>query len=299
MTGAGAADCAYVVEDSYGTLPGVPTWKQPFTNIEVTDLTLARNLERQRQPDDPRPKESIAGRTIVNASVSGTLAATDFHELIFPESSNTSLATAGSLAPTSTWFFDSDLLSGNADRFPQGGTVNAVRWNYGDGNTVTVELDLEFQGGEADLSDPSSIQQPSVGNAVPFHGVSFSINSTTVTKLQSLTLAISNMARHQPQPDPDAADAVVGPYQPTLNFEAIPADETKLEFAYGSSGAASTEDRVATQSATFEVTNTNGTLATYNLSNKQSNDYNWQNLVTADTDLVEVSDNHLSDVSVA
>lgn len=300
MTGAGAADVAYAVENSYATLPGTPTWRQPFTDLEVNSINLSRNLERRRQPDDPRPKESSEGRTVVSAEVSGTLAATDFHELIFPESSNSSLATSGSLAPTATWFFDSDLLSGNADRFPQGVAVNQVTWNYNESqNTVTVDLSLEGQGGEADLTDPASIAQPSVGDVVPFHGAQLQVDSTTVNKLQSFQLTIANMARHRPQPSVDASDAVVGPYEPSLSFTAIPEDETKLEFAYGSSGAASTQDTVGTQSATVTFTNSSGTLATYNLTNYQPDDYDWNNLVTADTDLVEVSDNHLSDVGVA
>lgn len=300
MTGAGAADVAYAVENSYASLPATPTWKQPFTDIEVGSINITRNLERRRQPDDPRPKESSEGRTVVSAEVSGTMASTDFHELIFPESSNTSLATSGSLAPTATWFFDSDLLSGNADRFPQGVAVTAVTWNYNqDQNTVTVDLSLEGQGGEADLTDPGSISQPSVSDVVPFHGAQLQVNSTTATKLQSFQLDIANMARHRPQPSVDAADAVVGAYEPSLSFTAIPADETHLEFTYGSAGAASTEDTVSTQSATVTFTNVNGTLATYNLTNYQPDEYDWNNLVAADTDLVEVSNNHLSDVAVA
>lgn len=299
MTGAGSAQVAYAVESSYGTLPGTPTWKQPFTDIEVGSVQLSNSMTRGRQPDDPRPKESREGPVEGQISLSGTMTDTNFHELIFPESSNTSLATSGSLAPTATWYFDSSLLSGTADRFPAGAAVDSVAWNYQEGQDVTVDLTITFRAGEKNITAPSSISQPSVSNSVPWHGTSFSVNSTSVSKLQSLTLEIANMARHRAQQSREAADAVVGAYEPSLSFNAIPSDETNLEYQYGSAGATSTEDTIAKQSATLTFSNSGGTVATYNLSNLQSNDYDWQNLVTADTDLVEVPSHHISDVAVA
>lgn len=304
MTGAGAAEAAYAAESGtgstgFGDLPDTPTWKQPFIDMEVTDASLDNALTRARQPDDPRPVESREGNLEGAFTVSGTMTNTNFHELVFPESTNSSLATSAALAPTATWYIKSDLLSGTADRFLAGAAVESVAWNYQQDEDLSVDLTIIYGAGEKDITTPSSISQPSVSDAIPFHGVSWQLNAAEVNKLQSLTVEISGMARFRRGQQREAVDAVVGAYEPSVSQQAIVEDETHTQIAYGSTTASSTEDTIDKQSGTLTVDNSSGTVATYNVNNMQPTTYNWSDLIAADTDLTDPIDLHAQEVAVA
>lgn len=280
----------------------MPTWYQPGIDITVSDASLDNALSRARQPDDPRPAESREGNLEGAFSISFTMTDTNFHELVFPESTNTSLATSAQAAPTATWYIEADTLTATPDRFLQGAAVSDVTWNYTQGEDVTVDLTIIY-GDEDDgtnLSEPGSISQPSASNCVPFHGMNFDLNATDVAKLQSLTLDIAGMARFRRGPQRSPVDAVVGAYEPSLSWQAILEDQTYQQIAYGSTTANTpVEDVIEKQSATVELSNTNGVLTTYNVSGIQPTTYSWESLVAADEDITDPVEAHVNDIAVA
>jgi len=301
MTAAGAAEVAFTVESSFGTVAGTPTWYQPGENISVGSASLERALNRARTPDDPRPIGSREGNREVALNVSFTVTDTNWHPLVFAGAS--SLATTASLAPTATWYLSADTLPGEEERFIQGAAVESFSLNYSQNEDVTVDLTI-IGAEEIDPADagapavPSTIVQPTKDDIATFAGFDFDLNGSQLsTKLQSLTLDISGMARFRRGQQQTAVDAVVGAYEPSLSVEATLEDTTQRELAYGTSGATQPVDTVDESTGTITVANPAGTVSTYTVAGLQPNTYGWSNLVSADTDITEPVDYHATDVS--
>jgi len=297
MTGAGSAEVAFASENSYGSLPADPTYYQPGIDVEVSEASLDNALTRARQPDDPRPAGSREGNLEGALSVTFTLTDTNFHDLVFADA-GTALASEAMLAPTATWYLGADVLGSTEERFLAGAAVESVTWNWQQGEDVTVDLTIIY-GTEKDLTTPASITQPSVADAVPSHACDVQLDATSVSKLQSFSLEVAGMARFRRGQQREPVDAVVGAYEPSASLQAILEDGTRREFAYGSSTATTPQDSIDKQSGSFEVANSSGTVATYNLSGLQPTSYNWSDLVAADTDITDPTDFHVTDIAVA
>jgi hypothetical protein len=303
MTSAGAAEVYYAVEDTFTTLPGTPTWYQPGENLTVESASLDRALNRARSPDDPRPTGSREGNREVALSVSFSVTDTNWHPLVFAGSS--ALASSASLAPTSSWYLSADTLGGEEERFIQGAAVESFSLNYSQGEDVTVDLTL-IGAEEVDADDedspsvPSSPVTPSKDDIATFAGFDFDLNGSQLsTKLQSVTLEVSGMARFRRGQQQTAVDAVVGAYEPSLSVEATLEDGTQRELAYGTSGATQPQDTVDSSAGEITVANPGGTVATYTLSDLQPTSYSWNALVEAESDITEPVDYHLTDVAHA
>ena len=304
MTGAGSAEVAFADEDSFATLPGVPTWYQPGEDIQVTDYTLVRNLQRKRKPDDPRPTGSREGNREVAFSISFSLTDTNWHDMAFANG-GTGLAQSGSLAPTASWYLKSDTLPGTEERFIQGGAVESFTVNYNQGEDITVDLMIiggrEYDAGDGSApSVPGTINQPSKDDIATFAGASFDLNGSQLsTKLQSFNFTVSGAARFRRGQQQEAVDAVVGAYEPSFNVTAILEDSTQRELAYGTSGTTAPQDTVDTSSGTITIDNPAGTLTTYSLVDLQPTNYEWADLVSADTDITEPTEYHATDITVS
>lgn len=294
MTGAGSATVAWALEDSYGTLPGTPTWYQPGLDVEVGTASLDNALTRARHPDDPKPATSREGNLEGALSVTFTMTDANFHDLVFAGSSG--LAASASLAPTATWYLESETLPTTVPRAPSGAAVESVAWNYQQGEDTTVELTIIYGDENGSLSTPSSITQPSASDPVAFHSSDLDINSTTVSKLQSFTLECSGLARFRRGQQRQPIDAVVGAYQPALQVQAILEDGTRRDLAYGGSSATSPQDTIDTSTGTVTFDNVNGNVATYSLSGLQPASYDWSDLVSADTDITDPTEFHVQDI---
>lgn len=287
MTGAGSATIAVSPEDSFRTLPGTPTWRQPGLDPEIGTLSIQNQLSRVRNPDDPRPIGSREGNYRGDFSVTFSLTDSNFHDYTLV---NGALASAGDLAPSSTWYVAVDTPNGLEERFLEGVIVENATWNYQQGGKVTVELTCgvgnDMVASDADApATPGSIAQPAKSDIVMWHDVDFSLSATAVDKLQSLTIDVANMARFRTGQQRKPLDAVIGAYEPTLNFSAILSDSTNTEYAYGSSAATSVEDTIAQQTANV----TFGTVADYSLGHVQPNSADWQQIISEEdtTDTVD------------
>lgn len=304
MTGAGSATVAVATEDSFLTLPGVPTWFQPGENISVGSASLENALERARQPDDPRPDGSREGNKEGALNLTFAMTDTQFHDLVFPATSPVGIARSASLAPTATYYVAADLLSGSQDRFLAGAAVESMSISYNQGEDVTVDLTViyadepEVGGSHGSAPGDADINQPDKSDIVRWHGADLQIDGVTVDKLQSFSIDISGMARFRRDQSRTAADAVVGAYEPTLSVEAILQDGTYKEYAYGSAGAVEPETTIAENPAQASFDNPGGNVVTYDLSSLQPTTYDWADLVSPDTDITDPVDYQFTDLQV-
>lgn len=304
MTSAGSARIAAAVEDSFLTLPDIPTWFQPGENIDVGAASLENALERARQPDDPRPDGSREGNKEGAFDITYAMTDTNFHDLVFPATSPVGLARSASLAPTATYYVEAELLPGTQDRFLAGGATESLSIQYSQGEDVTVNQTIiyadepEVGGTHASAPAADAINQPAKDDIVRWHGSDLQIDGVSIEELQSFSIDISGMARFRRGQSRTATEAVVGAYEPSLSVEATLQDGTQKEYAYGSAGATEPGTTIAERPATATFDNPAGTLVSYDLAGLQPTTYDWADLTSADTDITDPTDYHVKDVSV-
>lgn len=299
MTGPGAAEVAYAVEDSYNTLPGSPTWKQPGMDIEVGSASLENALQRSRHPDSPLPQGSRPGN--LEGAYNITFSQDkdqDIHELIFPKSSNTQLASGADTVPTATWYLSADVIGDTEERFLAGAAVESVTWNYNQGQKNTVDLTViygdEPEVGGSHGSAPGAISQPAKADIVMWSDTDFQIDAASVSKLQSLSLTISGLARFRRGQQREPVDAVVGAYEPSLSVQAILEDNTQQQLAYGSSTAVEPLDTIDETDCTLIF----DPASNLNVIGVQPNSFDWSQLVSEE-DVQDPTEYHVKNVSVA
>jgi len=295
MTGAGSATVAYTVEDSFGDGPSAdPTWRQPFIDVTVGDLSVEQALERNRQPDDPTPAGSREGNWEGAASVSGTLCDDNWHEIVFADG-GTALPHSTMEAPSAAWYFAVELPDGTTEsRTPTGAIVTEATINYEQGSDVTVELTILYGFEPTDIAAPGTIGQPSESDAFSWHGTTFDVDGMGQSLLQSSTLSLAGLARFRRGQGRHPYDAVVDAIEPSLSSDATFTERDQLAMAVDD-----VDDAVGKAPATLSFENGQGTTIGYNLSEVQPTSYGWSDLVTADTDLSEPIDYHVADVEVA
>jgi len=304
MTSAGSARIAAAVEDAFLDLPEDPEWFQPGENVQVGSASLENALERARQPDDPRPDGSREGNKEGALDLTYAMTDTQFHDLVFPATDPVGLARSASRAPTATYFIEADLLDGVQDRFLAGGATESLSINYQQGEDVTVNQTViyadepEVGGTHGDAPDSGEIDQPEKDDIVRWHGADLQIDGVSVEELQSFSIDISGMARFRRGQQRTATAAVVGAYEPSLNVEATLLDGTQLEYAYGSGDATEPGDTIDSRAGTASFANPAGNLVSYDLAGLQPTTYDWADLTSADTDITDPTDYHMTDVSV-
>lgn len=304
MTGAGSARVAFSVEDSFMTLADTPTWTQPGEDISVSNVTLENALQRKRHPDDPTPDGSREGNAEGALSVSFSMTGTEFHDLVFADG-GTALPTDAMFAPTATWFVEADTLDSVQDRFLAGASVESASISYSQGEDVTVDLTIiyadepEVGGTYGSAPAAGDITQPSKDDIATWHGVDITIDGVTVSDPQEASIDLSGLSRFRRGNDRFASDAVVGAIEPSFSLTAILEDNTQTALAYGSSSAVEPLDTIDETTASVEVSNPGGVLATYDLAGVQPTSYDWSDLVSADTDITDPTEYHVSNVTVS
>jgi len=285
MTGGGTSNVATVAETDLMTEPAEPTFFQPGRNITIEDAELSNTLERMTLPDQAESVESIAGRLEGAFSANWAMAGdtvSDALGLIF--NSAGPLTFTGGRATTSSWYLGVDYLDGTCERNLQGvlPTEYTLEWDD-ESNTVTQSLTALYADEEQATSiTPTSITESANGNTVPFHGASLDINTVPQTKLSSITLSISDIARYQWGASRYPLDAVINYPKTTLDVEAVFSETDQLALAYGADGATTPQDSVNEVSATLDLSANGGSVASWSLSAGKPDTYNWSNLVSAD-----------------
>ncbi|AFZ74564.1 phage tail tube protein [Natronobacterium gregoryi] len=300
MTGAGSAlPVAFAMEDEFmGGLKeedGEPTFVEPGIDPQVEELDLQRQLERVRRPDDPIPLTSLAQNLEGAASVSFVLTDDNWHDLVFEDG----LIEKG-LRPSARWHFGVDLIEGTVERITLGTVVTQVQIQYQQDQNVRVTLTMLYGdevGGDSDEAnefDPTDVERPAKSDVFASHSTSLEIDDAAVeTYLQSAGLTISNLARFRRGAGFHPVDAVPGAVEPDLSTNATFTESDRRDIAYGGSTPATMLDEI---DATLEFDRDDGSdPIAYDLEVKPDN-YAWNDLVQADTDLGEDINWHVSHV---
>lgn len=302
MTGAGSGSLAFVVEDSFDTLPGTPQYYEFGRNVTVSELELANALQRTRAVGEVESVESIAqqleGAFAVEAVVSNDVH-DEVHNLIFNDAGTG--FTPGA-APSGRVYAGLDYLSGTAERELQACIPLEYSVTYEEGSLVRYSLSMAYADEALNTSiTPSSVTTVSEGSSVPYHGASLTIDSTAQGEyLQSATLSITGVSRFRRGAQRAPVDAVVGPCETSFDTSAIITGTDELELAYGAASSTAPQDTVGGVSAALDIATAGGTpVATYAMENATPNSHAWADLVTADTDTTESISWQVNGVSVA
>lgn len=289
MPGAGSSTVAFVPESSYNTTPGTPTYYLPGTNVQFETAEIDRNLLRLAKPGDAEDADAIAQRLDGQLSVSFIPTSADFHRILFNNGTNTGFASGR--AASCEWYLGVDLLGGSSvERQIQGWAPQTAEISY-NGSTEACRVTLTgFYAEESKNASisPGSITNNTTGNEVPGHGADLTVNSSTVSKLQSATVRFEDISRpHFGSTDPIAVDAVLGDVNESVTMEGIFEGSTYLEYAYGSSSATSIEDFVTAQNMALTLDHDTTTIVDYTFGDCKPRNYDWQTLVEDGDDLTE------------
>jgi len=297
--GRGAATVAWAAETDYNAgTAGTPTYRLPGTNAQVQDLSLARQAETIRVPDDVEPVDFVTNQFDNAVGIQFVMTDDEFHDLVFNDSSTGFQAGA---ANSAEWYFGADLTSGDTvERQVQGWVPGSCDINYnGSTDLVTVTLSGPYAEEDRNTSiTPGTIASNS-GDEVPGHGAELKINSTRVAKLTSATLSFSGLSALIPDSNtPKPVDAVAGTIEESVSLSAIYDGSDLYEFALGSSGTSTTEDLADSTTATVTF-DRGGTIANYSFGTVKPVDYAWEDLVQAEPALGESVEFVATDVTAS
>lgn len=305
MTGAGSSQVAIAIEDSFRTLPGVPTWFKPGEGVEVTDATLDRQLIQNPQSNDARGDGQVEGNIRGSFSMSWTYAGTNWHDWAFPADTPYELAENG-LVPTATIYLRSDLPDGTSEeRFLSGAAIESLSFNYTEGETVTVEAsgfyfdEPEVGGTHGSAPSDGSIQSPAKTDIVTAAGFDFEVAGASIDNLQSASITVSAMASERAQQSQYPTDVVVGNYDQSASVTAILSDNTLRERTYGSDTAVEPVSVVDETTANFTATSRDGNTDTYNLTRVQPSTTSWEALTSNDEQTVNPTELTFVNMQVA
>ena len=239
MTGAGSGELLFAHEQDFGGAlvdsdsSGDPELYSPGRDESLDELNLQRQLQRMREADAVESVESVAQNLEGAATISATVSS-DVHDQIEQWVFNDGGAGFVTGRPNSAAVFTSvNYLDGTAKRKLVGCVPLDYSISYEQGGMVTYSLTLAYQDEERDVTIPTTdVTRVSGGTSAPFHGFDLSIDATTVTKLQSCTLNISNISRLQRGNSHTAVDAVIATPTTSLDVTAIITGTDKLELAY-------------------------------------------------------------------
>ncbi|WP_135852609.1 phage tail tube protein [Halorussus salinus] len=301
MTGAGTATVAFsheqtlagdlVDSDSDGNPDAFKTGRNP----SVTELELSNALERMREDGAVEPVDSVATRLDGAVSVEAVVSK-DVHgeveKLVFNDAGS---GFKSGRASSATFYLGLDFLSGTAERELSGCIPLEYSIDWENDGMVSYSLSMAYVDETTNTSiTPTGITGPSDGNDVPFHGFSLSVDGASVSKLQSASLSISNIARFQWGDQRQPVDAVIENPETTLDVDAIFSGPSRMELAYGSAGASATEDSLSNVSGSIDLSAAGSAVSTYQLAKLKPDTYGWNDLVSSDTDTTDSTSFHVN-----
>lgn len=286
MSGSGSSTVAFGKEASFNDDPSAITeYYLPGRNLTVEEIELQRALERLSDPDTVEAIESIAGRIegalSANWAVAGDIHA-DVRDIVFNDGGT---GFTHGQAATSAWFIGLDHLSGTVERVATGVVPTEYSLSYSDeDNTITASLTAIYAGERKNATiSPTNITGPAEGSTVPFHGFSLDVDGAAVSKLQSATLSVSNIAQFITGPESTPVDAVIAEPTTDLQFTGVIDGPDAIDLAYGGGGQSVTEvqDGVGAVPGTVTLSEAGGTVAAYDLPRVEPDTYSWADLVSA------------------
>lgn len=306
MTGAGAGRAAFAKEDSFlGSLKdedssGNPDWWRFGRDETVSEASLDNQLQRLSESGAIESvnavKTNFEGAATIEAVVSSDVHA-DVEELVFNDDGSGFTVGRPLSAAIAVGL---DYIDGKAERLLEGAIVTDYELSYTQGEMLTYTITFIYADESNNASfTPSEITSATDGSEAAHHALSLDINGTTIQKLQSSTLSISNIYGFQRgSAGPTPVDATIRGPETSLDVEAIFAEPRLTEIALGDVGVSSPQDRVAEQSATLSITIGGTTLSTYNLTVVPAT-LDWADVVAEDDATQSVSFEAVDGVSVA
>lgn len=301
MTGAGSGTVAIAMEDSFLTLPDVPTWFQPGEDHTAGDATLDRQLIEIEESSDARGNGSVEGNRLGTFNLSFTYAGTNWHQLVFGASSPVGLQTTG-IFPTATIYLASEQPDGTVEeRFLAGAHVTSATLSYTEGDVVTVDLSFQYydepEVGGTHGSAPGSIDSPDKPQIVTANGFDLTVGGGTVERLQEVTVDLGNLSTQRDQQSQIPDDIVAGNYDTTGSISAILTNDL-TERAYGSATAVEPLDEVEETTATITCEARDGTVTEYNLTRVQPATSGWASALSNDEQTTNPTDIRFVDMTV-
>jgi len=298
MTGAGAASLAFSFEDGFmGALTdedsdGSTDYTAFGRDPTLSEVSLDNALQRLNEPGSVWSVESAKANFEGAVTVEGVIDTTtfpDIEDIVFnaTDGSSNKILSAGR-PQSATIFTGIDYLSGTTERALSGCIPQSFSIDYSEDSLNRFTLSMLYADEEKNASiTPTNITQPSDGDSSASHDFDVSIDGTSMSMLQSATLAIDNISRFQRDGSPTPADAVIGAPAATLDTTGIYTGPSELELAYGGSGVSSPQDRMTGVPATVTIDQNGSNISTYNLSKVKPATLGWSDVVSADADMTE------------
>lgn len=297
MSGAGAQTIAFRKGSSFNTYAA--TDYLPGKELTVDQFQITNNRQGLRELGEVVPGESVEGAFEGVLGVTYTMDGTrhgDVRDIVF--SSGGTNFTSG-LAPTSRWFVGTDYLDTSfSSQTVELQLDSCIPRSYSltyeqDTNTVRENLVLAF----ADVSlnssiTPSSINGPTAGREAPFHGVSVTIDGSTVNRNQGLTLEFpETMYRYHREEDRNPVSAVQNGVDPRMTSRVVYHTDDYLGIALSGDDttATSAEEVLEEVSGDVAFSDSSGVVARYNFSNLGLETWQGQNFVATENDFEGVS----------
>jgi len=297
VPGAGSAHLSFVKESSFGTEPGTPTYYKPGRNPTVETLTLDNLLTRLRETGTPEPVTSIVGNLdgafsaswIVSEDIHG-----DVRDIVFNDGG---IGFTTGLAATSSWYVGTKYLNtSDTENTVERNLTGVIPFSFRIDWTQGEPIRATFTGGYADESrntskTPSGETAPSDGQDVNFAGADWQVDGTTISRLDSASLEFGGPLYRYIRDDTRTADtAILATPETTLTVAATYHTNDQLEIAYGgATGNSSPQSTLSEVSGTTDLKLDSGgsTFVTYDLKNVVPRTYEWQDVISGDTDLTD------------
>ncbi|MUV50978.1 phage tail tube protein [Haloarcula sp. CBA1122] len=297
MTSAGSGSLAFGKEQSFkGSLEtdanSDPQYWQFGRNDTLTDLSLDNQLQRLDEAGAVESVESVKqnfeGAVEVEAAISSDTFG-DVEDLVFNDDGTQ--FTNG--RPNSGKIYAGvDYLDGVAERELVGCIpVDFTPVSYEQGGMTTFSISFLYATENVDTSiTPSNVTAVTGGTSAPSHAITVDIDGTTITKLQSAEVSISNIARFQyGSVSPEPIDAVIEKPETEVTTEAIFSGPSRLEYALGAADATSPQDRLVSVPGTIDITVDGTPVSTYNFSALTVATEAWNSVISDDDTTESIS----------
>ncbi|GAA3882646.1 phage tail tube protein [Haloarcula argentinensis] len=307
MTGAGSGSLAFGKEQSFkGSLVtdtnSDPQYWQFGRNETITELSLDNQLQRLNEAGAVESVESVKqnfeGAFGVEAAISADTF-DDVEDLVFNDGGTQ--FTHG--RPNSGRIYAGvDYLDGTSERELVGCIpVDFTPVSYEQGGMTTFSISFLYATENLDTSiTPSNVTAVTGGTSAASHAVTVDIDGTTITKLQSAEISISNIARFQyGSVSPEPIDAVIEKPETEVTTEAIFSGPSRLEYALGAADATSPQDRLVSVPGTIDITVDGTPVSTYNFSALTVATEAWNSVISSDDTTESISWNADGDPAVS
>lgn len=267
---------------------------RPGRDITIDEFRITNNQQRMREEDEVEPVESVEGNFEGRLSLSWTMSSDthdDVRDIIF-NSGGTGFEDGE--PAFSRWFIGTSYLDTSfASNVVEAELRSCIPLSYNivyEQETNTVREQATF--GFADLRKntaftASTITGPTAGSDAEFHGVSLTINGSTVNRNQGTTVDFPEaLSRYHREEDRNPVAAVEAGPEPTLSSTVIYHTDDYLGLALSgdTAGATQPQEQLGNTSGNIAFTAGGSSVATYTFADLSLEEWQGQDLPNKDAD---------------